>query len=213
MPDSTAPIAWIDVETTGVNARTCDLLEIAAVVTTGPDFTPVDEGISVAIHPNRYSDLSPAEAVARVQGDLERRAAEGDEGGKFVQAMHTASGLFADIAAGDCVGLARADEIVHGYLKQHFVRQGAILGGNSITLDRNFMEAYAPRTFDYIHYRSLDCTSVFELMQRVPHIKEQHSLKVEVDGTAHRAMADILTSIKQARMFSKLLKDAVPAKV
>lgn len=213
MPDSTAPIVWIDVETTGLDPASCDLLEIAAVITTGPEYIPVDEGITVTIHPQQFAHLSPDAAVASTQETLRGRAKTGDKGADIVHTMHTVNGLFDDIAAGQCTMLTEADEAVQQYLEKHVQKRGAIMGGNSITLDRNFLEAHAPKTFGHLHYRSLDCTSVYELVRRLPGVGEEYVLEVESEGTAHRGMSDILTSIKQARMMSELLGDAVPAGV
>lgn len=199
MPASTAPIAWIDVETDSLDHQTGDLLEIAAIVTTGPDYTPVDEGISLTIHPARYSDLTPEDAVGQVKLDLK------EAGNQVVLDMHTNNGLFADIAAGRCVSLEEADLAVRDYLAQHFTPQGAILGGNSITLDRNFMSTHTPNTYGMLHYRSIDCTSVYELVRRLPWVGNRFILEPELQGTAHRALGDALTSVAQARLLSQLL--------
>lgn len=138
------------------------------------------------------------------------RAKGGDKGADIVHTMHTSNGLFHDIATGHCAMLAEADELVQQYLEKHVQKRGAIMGGNSITLDRNFLESHAPKTFGHLHYRSLDCTSVYELVRRLPGVGPEYVLEVESEGTAHRGMADILTSIKQARMLSTLLRGAVP---
>lgn len=208
MPDNTSPIAWIDVETTGLDPEFCDLLEIAAVVTTGPDYAPVDEGIAVSIHPQQFAHLSPADAVTALQKHLMVQALKGgDQGANIVNAMHVDSGLFDEIAAGKCVSLAEADHMVQRYLAEHVHKREAIMGGNSITLDRNFLQKYAPKTYQHLHYRSLDCTSVYELVRRLPWMGDDYALKAEAPGTPHRAMADVLTSIEQARLLSAVLAE------
>lgn len=199
MPDSTSPIAWIDVETSGLDPQSCDLLEIAAVVTTGGDYTPVDEGISVTIHPQSCAELSGPSAVAALAETMN----------PAVASMHTASGLFDDIAASRTMSLAEADAAVLRYLSSHVAPRGAILGGNSITLDRNFLEVHAPQTFAHLHYRSLDCTSVYELVRRLPGVGPEAELKPEPQGVAHRGMADVHTSIAQARLLSSVLAGEV----
>lgn len=209
MPDNTAPIAWIDVETTGLDPKTGDLLEIAAIVTTGPGFTPVDEGISVTIHPQRFAHLSPADAVTAMQQHIRAVAPKPSAAGVVID-MHSQNGLFDDIAAGRSVSLEEADRAVQEYLAQYVEPRGAIMGGNSITLDRNFLDAYAPKTFGHLHYRSLDCTSVYELVRRLPGVDEDAALAVEQEGTAHRGLGDIRTSIKQAQTLSALLGDRLP---
>lgn len=212
MPDSTAPIAWIDVETTGLDPKTGDLLEIAAIVTTGSGFEPVSEVISVTIHPQRFAHLSPVEAVAATKAHI-REVAPKPSVAELVIDMHTQNGLFEDIAAGRAMPLAEADRLVQEYLGRHVKPRGAIMGGNSITLDRNFLETYAPKTFEHLHYRSLDCTSVYELVRRLPGIAEDYALTVEQEGTAHRGLGDIRTSIKQAQALSALLGDRLPVGV
>lgn len=199
MPASTAPVAWIDVETSALSPSTGDLLEIAAVVTSGPHYTPVDDGVSAVIHPHRFEHLSPREAVEQMKQDMPAVVIE----------MHTNTGLFDDIEAGRTVSLADADLLVRDYLARHFEPRGAVLGGNSITLDRNFLEVFAPRTFGHLHYRSLDCTSVAELVRRLPWIDSDLYLSPPVEGTAHRAMSDVRASIAQAQLLSEMLRPSV----
>lgn len=195
MPASTAPVAWIDVETSTLSPETGDLLELAVVVTTGHSYAPVDDGLCVAIHPQRFAHLTGAEAVEEMKKAMI----------PLVIDMHTSTGLFEDIAQGRTVSLSEADTLVRDYLARHVKPHGAILGGNSITLDRNFLNAYAPLTFEHLHYRSLDCTSVTELVRRLPWVSDSLNLKPPVEGTAHRAMSDVHASIAQARMLSELL--------
>lgn len=196
MPESTAPIAWIDVETSGLTPEGNDLLEIAAMVTTGPDYSCADAGLALTVHPQRFVHLDPTDATAALRSQMPEPVTE----------MHTESGLLEDIAKGRSVPLGEADELVHAYLEKHFGPREAILGGNSISLDRSFLEVYAPKTYAHLHYRSLDCTSVYELVRRLPSVDEGTPLQAEPQGVTHRAMADVLTSIAQARLLSGVLR-------
>src|SRR5699024_3118838 len=200
MPDSTAPIAWIDVETSGIDPTTHDLLEIAAVVTTGPGYTPADEGISVTIHPQRFAHLDGPAAVEALKPHML----------PLVVDMHASSGLFDDIASGNTLELEDADRQVRDYLARHFPARGGILGGNSITLDRNFLDQHAPATFAHLHYRSLDCTSLFEFVRRLPGVGPDWSVRIPREEVAHRALADVRESIRQAEAVSAFLADGVP---
>lgn len=195
MPASTAPVAWIDVETSTLSPHTGDLLEVAALVTTGSDYTPVDDGITVTIHPERFAHLRGPEAVEAMKPAML----------PLVIDMHTDTGLFTEIAQERTVDLAQADRRLRDYLAQHFDARGAVMGGNSISLDRDFLGAYAPRTYEHLHYRSLDCTSASELVRRLPWISDDLTCKPAIEGTEHRAMADVHRSIAQARMLSELL--------
>lgn len=198
MPASTAPIAWIDVESSTLSPETGDLLEVAAVVTTGPDYTPVDDGITLTIHPQRFAHLDPERAVEEMTKTML----------PVVVDMHTASGLFAQIAAGDTVATEEADRQVHAYLASHTSPRGAILGGNSITLDRNFLAAQAPTTFEHLHYRSLDCSAVTEFVRRLPWVDPELDAVPTDRGTQHRALDDIRASIEQARRIGQALTAA-----
>ena len=201
MPASTAPIAWVDVETSTLSPETGDLLEIAAIVTTGPDYTPVDDGITVTIHPQRFTHLAPERAVEEMKTTML----------PIVVDMHTTSGLFAEIAAGNTMSTEDADRQVHAYLASHTEPREAILGGNSITLDRNFLAAYAPATYTHLHYRSLDCSAVREFARRLSWVDPDLDGTPADRGVQHRAMDDILTSIEQARLLSRALTTAAGA--
>lgn len=200
MAAGNAPIAWIDVETTGIGAVDNDLLEIAAVITRGNQYEPVDEGVSVTIHPDRFIGMDPgfaAQAITLAMPDV-------------VTQMHTDSGLLADIAEGRTVPLAEADATIQDYLARHTVAGEPIMGGNSITLDREFLAMYAPRTFEHLNYQSLDCTSVCHFVRRLPWIDSDVELSAPAPGAPHRALADVHSSIRQARLLSSLVGPVVP---
>src|SRR5207244_6483493 len=60
--------------------------------------------------------------------------------------------------------------------------------GNSIGVDRRFLDRYLPRLDRYLHYRSIDVSSLKELCRRwYPDVYERRPDKAE----AHRALADI----------------------
>jgi oligoribonuclease len=68
------------------------------------------------------------------------------------------------------------------------------LCGNSIGTDRRFLAAYLPDIENYLHYRSIDVSSVKELVKRwYPGI---NSAKPKKSGN-HRALDDIRDSVKE----------------
>lgn len=167
-------IAFIDVETTGLDERVDELLEISAIVTTN-DLEPVDDGITAIIEP----------ATPKWRDSLS----------DFIIDMHTRSGLLADIDAGEGRPVDAADLDVARYLDSHRESLPLILAGSSITLDRNFLRAQAPATYARLHYRSMDLSAVREFTIRALGLPRPD---VESRGI-HRGLADLHDTIGLAR--------------
>jgi len=163
-------LVWIDCEMTGLDLEVDELVEIAVIVT---DFelNPLDAGFQIVIKP----DDSALENM-----------------NDFVTKMHETSGLLAEIPLG--VSLAEAEFEALEYI-QRFVAEGkAPLAGNTIGTDRMFLAKYMPRLDRWLHYRSVDVSSVKELSRRwYPRAYFNAPAK---DG-GHRALADIRESIRE----------------
>jgi len=70
------------------------------------------------------------------------------------------------------------------------------LCGNSIGMDRRFLTAYLPEIEEYLHYRSIDVSTIKELARRwYPEDMSGHHKK----SSAHRAMDDIRESVDELR--------------
>ena len=165
-------LVWIDCEMTGLDLATDKLIEIAVVVTDS-ELVVLDEGLDVIIHADD-ADLDGMDDV--------------------VVAMHAKSGLTEAVRA-STVTLAEAEEQVLAYVKR-FVpdRRTAPLCGNSIGTDRGFLAHDMPTLDDHLHYRMVDVSSVKELARRwFPRVYFNQPAK----GLAHRALADILESIRE----------------
>lgn len=177
-------IAWIDVETTGKTPRDGSrLLQVACIVTDG-DLNELDEGLEMKIH---FTEEEVKELYAKTD--------------PFVQNMHTATGLWTSLST---EGLPRevVEEKLLNYLKLYIAEPvTAKLGGNSITLDRNFLEAELPTAFDWLHYRSYDVSSVAE------HYKLNRPDVSEFPKKyTHEALEDIRESIAEARYYSAIAR-------
>lgn len=164
---------------TGLNLETDELVEIAVVIT-DYDLNLVDPGINIVIKP----DPSALEQM-----------------GDFVRNMHTTSGLIEEIPNG--VTTAEAEYQVLEYLLKFIpAEQKAPLAGNSIGTDRSFLTRYMPRLDNHLHYRNVDVSSIKELARRwYPRVYFQAPAK---DG-GHRALADILESIRELAYYRKAL--------
>jgi oligoribonuclease len=65
-------------------------------------------------------------------------------------------------------------------------------------MDRRFLDAYLPDIEHYLHYRSVDVSSIKELVRRwYPHLLASRSQK---QGT-HRALDDIRESVAELRFY------------
>ncbi|MCH1882907.1 oligoribonuclease [Agrococcus sp. ARC_14] len=160
---------------TGLDPQVDELVEIAVVVT---DFEleVLEPGMQVVIKPSDES--------------LEQM-------NDFVRQMHATSGLDVEIPNG--VSLAEAELQVLEYV-QRFVplERTAPLGGNTIGTDRMFLARYMPALDGFLHYRSIDVSSIKELSRRwFPRAYFQSPAK----AGGHRALADILESIRELRYY------------
>jgi len=162
---------WLDLEMTGLDVTRHVIVEIAALVTDS-DLTPVDEGIDLIVH-------QPPEALAEMDD--------------YVRTMHTRSALLPAIES-STLSLADAGAQVLAYVEQHVAAGSAPLCGNSIGVDRRFLDHQLPELDRYLHYRSIDVSSFKELCRRwYPDVYKGRPGKQET----HRALADVRESIAE----------------
>jgi oligoribonuclease len=186
-PSSTASddrLVWLDLEMTGLDVTRHVIVEIAALVTDG-DLQPLDDGIDVIVH-------QPPGALAEMDD--------------FVQQMHTRSGLIPEIEA-STLSLTDAGAQVIEYIRGHVPEAGtAPMCGNSIGVDRRFLDHQLPALDKFLHYRSIDVSSFKELCRRwYPADYKKRPHKAET----HRALADVRESIAELRFYREhMLKPA-----
>jgi oligoribonuclease len=106
------------------------------------------------------------------------------------------------------VSVAEAEYQVIEYLLRFVPEdQRAPLAGNSIGTDRAFLSRYMPRLDKQLHYRNVDVSSIKELAHRwFPRAYFNAPAK---DG-GHRALADILESIRELAYYRKSVFVADP---
>lgn len=169
---------------TGLDPRRDVIVEIATLVT-DDDLAIVAEGPDLVVH-------QPPEALAAME--------------EVVVAMHTKSGLLPAIAA-STVTLADASAATLAFLVEHVPEARTVpLCGNSIGTDRRFLAAYLPEIEEYLHYRSVDVSTLKELARRwYPDVLSGAPRK----ATAHRALDDIRESIEELRFYREHVFRAV----
>lgn len=178
-------IFWCDLETTGFTELSNDgakrhkILEVA-VVLTDDQFRPKYSG-SWQIHHD----------MAELSGLMD----------DVVLKMHTANGLL-DEVQNSRVSLKDVESLILKDLARHNVKpRTAPLGGNTIFLDRAFIEAQMPGLNNFLHYRNLDVSATYELVRRVFPGYEFQKRKT------HRGLDDIFESIAEAKHYSKVLQE------
>ena len=178
-------LVWIDCEMTGLDLAHDALIEVAVVVTDA-DLQPLDDGLDVIIH----ADGAVLDAMLPVVRD-----------------MHAHSGLTDEVRAAT-VQLAEAEKLVLDYVRTHVPdTRSAPLCGNSIATDRGFLARDMPELDAHLHYRMIDVSSLKELAKRwYPRVYQSQPKK----GLAHRALADILESIRELAYYRATLFVAQP---
>ena len=161
---------------TGLDPKRHCIVEIATIVTDN-DLNIVAEGPDLVVHAT------------------DEQLAEMDD---VVVRMHTASGLLDAISA-STTSLEDAGVATLDFIKQHVPTPRTVpLCGNSIGTDRRFLDAYLPDIENYLHYRSVDVSSIKELARRwAPEV----ATSVPRKATAHRALDDIRESIEELRHY------------
>jgi oligoribonuclease len=172
-------LIWIDCEMTGLDLATDALVEIAVLVTDS-ELNVIGEGVDVVI-----------------QATQDQLDAMND----FVKNMHTASGLITQIPSG--ISVSAAEEQILEYLQASGTEPGkSPLAGNSVSVDRNFIARDMPKLNEYLHYRTIDVSSIKELARRW-HPKTYFASPAKTGN--HRALGDIQDSIAELAYYRTAL--------
>ena len=161
---------------TGLDPIRNVIVEIATLVT-DDQLTIVAEGPDLVVH-------QPAEALDAME--------------PVVREMHTRSGLLPAIQA-STVTLEDAGAATLAFIREHVPAPRSVpLCGNSIGTDRRFLAAYLPEIENFLHYRSVDVSTIKELALRwAPDVVERAPRK----ETSHRALEDIRESVDELRWY------------
>ena len=177
-------LVWIDCEMTGLDLKVDELCEIAVVITT-EQLELVDPGLQLVIRPS-------VAAIANMN--------------EFVTNMHTESGLILELESGLPVEVA--EQQVLDYIKRWVPQERtAPLAGNSIGTDRMFLLKQMPQLESHLHYRNVDVSSLKELARRW-YPRTYFNMPKKAGG--HRALADILESIKELSYYRETILVAAP---
>ena len=162
-------LIWIDCEMTGLSLKNDRLVEIAVLVTDS-ELNLIGEGVDVVIHATE----------SQLEGMND-----------FVREMHTNSGLITEIPKG--MSIAAAEAKIIAYLESASTIAGkSPLAGNSVGVDRAFIDRDMPLLSAYLHYRTIDVSSIKELARRW---NPKAYFNAPAKTGNHRALGDIQDSI------------------
>jgi oligoribonuclease len=167
-------LLWVDLEMTGLDVENNVIIEIAAIVT---DFA--------------FKPLATYEAVIFQTDEIL------EQGNEWAKNQHAISGLTERVRT---EGKPEKDVIreLTEFIQANFGDEPAVLAGNSIHNDRNFIKHWWPEVDAILHYRMLDVSSFKIIMQAkygVPFEKTDE----------HRALGDIQASIAELQFYLEWL--------
>lgn len=167
--DFPTKLFWVDLEMTGLDVKNDVILEIAAEITDF-DFNPI-ASYEARVHQDKQL------VETRLMSDPWWSTVP-ENRDDFIQKL--ADGKPSEQVEQELVAL----------IAEHFGDEPAILAGNSIHNDRNFIKQWWPALDAKLHYRMLDVSSFKILMQGKYGVEFQKK-------KAHRAFDDIHESIAE----------------
>jgi oligoribonuclease len=167
------PLIWIDLEMSGLDPEKCAILEIACIVTDS-ELGELGEGVELVV--------SQPDAVLDAMDDWCTR-------------QHGLSGLTQSVKT-STIGLRAAELRTLEYLKRYTNKGQSPLCGSSVSHDRRFIDRYMPELSAWLHYRTVDVSTVKELVKRW-----YEGFELPAKKNTHRALDDIRESIGELRAY------------
>ncbi|XP_012241549.1 oligoribonuclease isoform X2 [Bombus impatiens] len=173
-------IIWLDMEMSGLDVNTSQILEIACLIT-NKDLKVVSKDLNVIIH-------QPDEILNNMND--------------WCLATHQKTGLINESRLSKTT-VENTEQIVLKYLKTYIEEEATCpLAGSSVYMDRMFLYKYMPLVNNYLHYRIIDTSTIKELIKRwntnVPTFKKNH---------VHRALPDVKEIIRELQNYKDHIFD------
>jgi oligoribonuclease len=157
----------------GLDPETCQILEIATIVTDA-ELNILAEGPDLVIHwPDSVLEAMDA----------------------WCTQHHGESGLTDAVRSSD-IPLIEAERQTLAFLDRHCPPGRSPLCGNSVWQDRRFLDRHMPSLGAFLHYRTVDVSTLKELVRRW-----YPDLEVPPKRESHRALDDIRESIEELRFY------------
>ena len=187
---TTPTMLWIDLETTGLDARTEIPLELG--LATSDDYGNIIESAKWLIHDDTADfKMKVANAAAH----------------PIVGPMHEKSGLWNDLANRSVLpyhSIIETDQLAAHWVKERGAEKLPLAGSSIGSLDRPFVLEHFPDLNETIHYRNIDISTLKELCRRLnpvlyTRLTEEWEGNAWVRKEAHRVLDDIVDSINEYR--------------
>jgi oligoribonuclease len=167
-------LIWLDLEMTGLDPDSERIIEIATAVTNA-DLTEIIEGPNLVIK-------TPQEFI--------------DNMDEWNTNQHNSSGLVDSLKVTNMT-VEQAEKETLEFISKYTQKGRSPLCGNTISHDRRFLVRYMPELSNYFHYRNVDVSSIMELTKRWhPHLAGGYKKQ-----GGHRAMSDVIDSIKELKFY------------
>jgi oligoribonuclease len=164
---------WVDLEMTGLDPEKDVILEIACLITDS-DLNILAEGPEIAIHQDDSELAKINEQVNEIfkQSDLREKVKNSK------------------------INLAEAEDQVLNFVTKYCIKGRSPYCGNTVATDKQFIKKYMPKLYDYLHYRTIDVSTVKELAKRW-----YPKLPIYIKAEKHRAMDDIKESVAEMKYY------------
>ena len=170
-------IVWVDLEMTGLDVENDKIIEMACLIT-DKDLNVIAEGPDLVI---KQSD----EIL--------------DQMDDWCKRTHGESGLTQAVRDSK-IDIQEAERQMLEFLCKHVPKGSCPLAGNSIHVDRMFLNKQMSNFLNYLHYRIVDVSTLKELVRRW-YPQEKYFSK----SNAHRALDDIKESIQELKHYREKL--------
>ncbi|KAK2156899.1 hypothetical protein LSH36_202g03035 [Paralvinella palmiformis] len=172
-------LVWVDLEMSGLDVNNDHILEMACLISDG-QLNLIAEGPDLVIH-------QPDEVLEQMED--------------WCKEHHGQSGLTAAVRQSE-ISLNEAEGKMLDFISQHTQQGKSPLAGNSVHMDRLFLQKYMPRFTSHLHYRIVDVSTVKELCRRW-YPKELKGAPAK--ALNHRALDDIHESMKELQYYKKVI--------
>jgi oligoribonuclease len=178
--DAASNLIWIDLEMTGLNTSTDQIIEIATIVTDA-HLNEIAQGPALVIN-------QPREIM--------------DGMDEWNTRQHGESGLTARVRESS-LSMQDAEKQTIDFLEGHINAGASPMCGNSICQDRRFLARQMPLLEAFFHYRNLDVSTLKILANSwAPELAKGFNKE-----SGHRALADIRDSIAELIYYRESLFD------
>lgn len=182
-------LVWLDLETTGLDPRHDEVLEVSAILT--------DDSLNEIARFDRVVYSPIAQEVIRQfpewDGVSEMHHTGYGTVHPTVVKMHMSSGLWYEVRRG--MALATVDQDLSTLIAGYKPLGMPQLAGSTISFDRGFLAEHLPKTLAALHYRNVDVSTFNETAKRF--WPEVYASRPSVGkNIAHRGMADVESSIE-----------------